>query len=99
MVLEDEALAVGSVTDLRLDKTLNEIIVDDLEYGVGGRPSLPSCFDDDDEVLSGNVDYRADIKYNAWDVMSAKCVPVNRESSDNSLQSVEASATEKSEAE
>lgn len=68
-----EAERIRYVPDLRLSRA----IVSDLEYGVGNRPTLPSCFDDAEFVSSGQIDRAVDIRHSQWDDLSAACNPVN----------------------
>lgn len=75
--VEDEALFEGVKLSIVQDIPLSRQIVSDLEYGVGNRPTLPSCFDDDEDVRSGKVDYAVDLRYSQWDALSDVCNPVN----------------------
>lgn len=76
-VVLDADLAVAESKKLTRGITLNRQIVSDLEFGVGGRPSLPSCFDDEAFVNSGQIDRFADIRRSSWDDLAEACNPVN----------------------
>lgn len=58
---------------LPVELPLNRQILNDLEYGVSSRPSIPACFDDDDAVSSGSVDDVTDMRYSPWDSAAQKC--------------------------
>lgn len=73
----DEELFKAKVTDVVRDISLSKQIVSDIEFGVGNRPSLPSCFDDDDFWKSGKVDHMVDIRRSPWDDLADACNPVN----------------------
>lgn len=61
------------VVPVPVDLPLNRQILNDLEYGVSSRPSIPACFDDDDSLSSGSVDDVTDMRYSPWDFAAQKC--------------------------
>ena len=75
-IVIDECLVEGAQVDYPRDIRLNRMILNDLDFGVGQRPTLPCCFDDDEDIKNGEFDGRADIKFNPWDDAAAKCNPV-----------------------
>lgn len=52
--------------DIPTEDTLSNIIKNDLLYGVGNRPTLPSCFEDEDELKQEGVDPLSDMRHDAW---------------------------------
>lgn len=74
-VVRDEDLALAKSSDFTQDISLSKQIVSDLEYGVGNRPSLPSCFDDDAFWKSGQVDSAVDVRRSKWDDLADACNP------------------------
>lgn len=62
-----------SARKLRKDKPLSRHIVDDLEQGVTSRPSVPSCFEESDEL--GVVDPDCDIRSSTWDRLANEFNP------------------------
>lgn len=77
VVVFDEKLAESSKETNIRDTRLSRQIVSDLEYGIGSRPTLPCCFDDDDFYKSGQVDRMVDIRRSPWDDLADACNPVN----------------------
>ena len=71
----DATLAEAERADLVQDIPLSRQIISDLEYGVGNRPTLPSCYDDDDFWKSGQVDKDVDIRRSKWDDLADACNP------------------------
>lgn len=76
-IVVDEKLFEAERTRFVPDLPLSRTIVSDLEYGVGNRPTLPSCFDDAEFVSSGQVDSAVDIRHSQWDDLASACNPVN----------------------
>ena len=48
------------------EDTLSNIIKNDLLYGVGNRVTLPSCFEDEDELKQDGVDPLSDMRHDSW---------------------------------
>lgn len=61
------------IVPMPVDLPLNRQILNDLEYGVSSRPSVPACFDDDDSLAAGVVDDVTDMRYSPWDSAARKC--------------------------
>lgn len=62
-----------AIVPMPVDLPLNRQILNDLEYGVSSRPSVPACFDDDDSLVSCTVDDVTDMRYSPWDSAAQKC--------------------------
>lgn len=45
---------------------LSNIIKNDLLYGVGNRVTLPSCFEDEDELKQEGIDPLSDMRHDSW---------------------------------
>lgn len=75
LVVVDEVLYESDHADIVTDVSLSHQIVSDLEYGVGSRPSVPACFDDDEEIEQGVVDPATDIRVSKWDLIADQCSP------------------------
>lgn len=75
--IDDEELFKSKLVDSVRDISLSKQIVSDMEFGVGNRPTLPSCFDDDEFWKEGKVDRLADIRRSPWDDLADACNPVN----------------------
>lgn len=56
----------SDVVNIRTDSNLTTIIKNDLLYGVGNRPTLPSCFDDESELAVDGVDPLSDMRHDSW---------------------------------
>lgn len=54
------------VEEFTVGSRLNNIIVNDLLYGVGSRPTLPSCFEDEEELKQDGVDPLSDMRHDSW---------------------------------
>lgn len=54
------------VVDIKTDMPLAKIIQNDILYGVGTRPTLPSCFEDDSELSNDGVDPLSDMRHDSW---------------------------------
>ena len=52
--------------EIPTEDTLSNIIKNDLLYGVGNRPTLPSCFEDEDELKQDGVDPLSDMRHDSW---------------------------------
>lgn len=70
-VVTDKNKFDSTSVDIKMDMPLMAQIRNDLEYGVGNRPSVPSCWEDAEEL--GHVDPNADIRVSKWDQMSDAC--------------------------
>lgn len=55
-----------SVVDIKEDYSLSDVIKNDLLYGVGNRPTIPSCFEDEDELKQDGVDPLSDMRHDSW---------------------------------
>lgn len=76
-VVTDAVLLESVKLNEKEDISLNAQILSDLEFGVGHRPTLPSCFDDEDAVNQGTVDRDTDMRQSSWDTLAEACNPVN----------------------
>lgn len=54
------------VVDIETTTSLSTIIKNDILYGVGSRPTLPSCFEDEDELKQDGVDPLSDMRHDSW---------------------------------
>lgn len=52
--------------NIETSTSLSVIIKNDLLYGVGSRPTLPSCFEDEDELNQDGVDPLSDMRHDSW---------------------------------
>ena len=75
LVVIDQPLLEAGLANLTSDDTLAHQIVSDLEYGVGSRPSVPACFDDEEEIEQGIVDPATDVRVSQWDMIAEQCSP------------------------
>lgn len=75
-IVESEELFNGVLNDRKQDMRLSRTIVTDMEYGVGNRPTLPSCYDDEEFYKSGQIDSAVDIRHSVWDDLADACSPV-----------------------
>lgn len=82
-VIVDDELFNGTIEKRTADIPLARTIVSDMQYGVGNRPTLPSCFDDDEFVKAGDIDRAVDIRRSHWDDLAAACSPVSVTKSDD----------------
>lgn len=60
------SISSDRVVDIETSTSLSTIIKNDLLYGVGSRPSLPCCFEDEDELNQDSIDPLADVRHDAW---------------------------------
>ena len=77
VIVENEALFEGVKASAVEDVRLSRQIVSDMEYGVGSRPTLPCCYDDEDFVNSGDIDRAVDIRHSSWDSLAEACNPAS----------------------
>lgn len=75
VVVVDSKLAESAHAGVVNDISLSRQIVQDMEFGVGNRPTLPSCYDDDDFWKSGQYDKDADMRRSKWDDLADACNP------------------------
>lgn len=54
------------VFEPRQEFSLSDVIKNDLLYGVGSRPTLPSCFEDEEELKQDGVDPLSDMRHDSW---------------------------------
>lgn len=66
-----EDVEVVPIPEVVIDIPLMRQVVNDMEYNVGSRPTLPSCFEESSEL--GVVDSFADIRVSNWDRLAQEC--------------------------
>lgn len=73
LVIRDKELYDSVAASIEQDNILNRQIVLDMEYGVGGRPSIPSCWDEGEDLENMVIDDVTDMRYSPWDRMADIC--------------------------
>ena len=64
--MNDEQIDISFVSNVTYGDSLANVIKNDLLYGVGNRPTLPSCFEDEDELKQAGVDPLSDMRHDSW---------------------------------
>ena len=59
------------IREIVVDIPLMRQVVNDMEYNVGSRPTIPSCFEESAEL--GKVDKLTDIRVSNWDMLAEQC--------------------------
>lgn len=59
------------ISEIVIDIPLMRQVVNDMEYNVGSRPTIPSCFEESTEL--GKVDKLTDIRVSNWDMLAEQC--------------------------
>lgn len=59
------------IQEIVIDIPLMRQVINDMEYNVGSRPTIPSCFEESTEL--GKVDKLTDIRVSNWDMLAEQC--------------------------